>query len=84
MATVYRKGGQMYKLSMSNILQDSKYQKSLKSVNFWHSYWKNGGGVFLWTQCSNKMLYVYLLLVDFVQSLIEKIKEKDVILEQSR
>ena len=51
--------------------QDLTYQKSLKSVNFWLSYWKNKkGGVFLWTQCtttdcSSRCIHVYSLSWDY-------------------
>ena len=33
-ATVYKQGGQVYKLLMSNFSHDLTYQKSLTSVNF--------------------------------------------------
>jgi len=39
--TVYKWGGQMYKLFYIKFTQDLAHQKSLKPANFWESYLKN-------------------------------------------
>ena len=50
-ATVYRWGGQVYRLLLSNFFQDLTHQKSLKSVNFWPSYLTNKKVEVSSTQC---------------------------------